>query len=160
MDEKNNVNNVCETEISASEADNSPGIVKIGDDVIASIATIVLSGIEGVHSASGNLASGIVEFLGVKKSSTKGIKVIVDSENQITVEIHVNVKYGYKIPDVAWEIQEKVKAEIETVTGLTVLKINVHVDGITVVEEKTEPVEEPLENSEATPAETEENINE
>ncbi len=123
--------NVENNEVITENSENT-GIVKISEDVIATIAAATLSGIEGVYGTNGTLAGGIVEFLGVKKSATKGIKVLIDEEGMVSSEIHITVKYGYKIPDVAWEIQEKVKAEIEAITGLSVAKINVHVDGINI----------------------------
>ncbi len=127
------------------------GAVKISDEVIATVSAATLSKIDGVHSTSGTLAGGIVEFLGVKKSATKGIKVSVDESGNVSLEIHITIQYGYKIPDVAWEIQEKVKEEVEAVTGLTVVKVNVHVDGINIekpketTEEATEEVAEETE---------------
>ena len=142
--------NIENNEVITENLENT-GIVKISEDVIATIAAATLSGIEGVYGTSGSLAGGIVEFLGVKKSATKGIKVIIDEDGVVSSEIHITVKYGYKIPDVAWEIQEKVKAEIEAITGLAVAKINVHVDGINI--EKTNVESE--ESTEEVTAETE-----
>lgn len=138
--------NIENNEVITENSENT-GIVKISEDVIATIAAATLSGIEGVYGTSGTLAGGIVEFLGVKKSATKGIKVLIDEENTVSSEIHITVKYGYKIPDVAWEIQEKVKAEIEAITGLSVAKINVHVDGINIEKPnaETEEVSEEIE---------------
>ena len=139
--------NIENNEVITENSENT-GIVKISEDVIATIAAATLSGIEGVYGTSGTLAGGIVEFLGVKKSATKGIKVLIDEENTVSSEIHITVKYGYKIPDVAWEIQEKVKAEIEAITGLSVAKINVHVDGIN-IEKPSDETEEVSEETEA-----------
>lgn len=125
--------NIIKTEeIEAAVNDTNLGNVKISDDVIASIATVVLNDINAVHSMNGSLASGIVEFLGVKKNNTKGIKVAIDESEAVSLEIHVTIQYGVRIPEVAWEIQEKVKKEVESVTGLTVAKVNVHVDGINI----------------------------
>lgn len=124
------------------------GTVKISDEVIATVSAATLSKIDGVHSMSGTLAGGIVEFLGVKKSATKGIKVSVDESGNVSLEIHITIQYGFKIPDVAWEIQEKVKEEVEAVTGLTVVKVNVHVDGINIekVTAESEDVSEEVSN--------------
>ena len=138
------INNIENEEI----AENN-GVVKISDDVISTITVATLLKVPGVHSMSGSLASGIVEFLGVKKTGSKGIKVVTDESGNISLEIHVTVQYGFKIPDVAWEIQEKVKEEVEAVTGLTVVKVNVHVDGIN-IEKETPVSEEAVEVSEET----------
>ena len=138
-----NVNKIENEEINVSEESvANENIVKIADEVIMSIASATLLQIPGVHSMSGNLASGIVEFLGVKKSGTKGIKVFTDDAGDISLEIHVTVRYGFKIPDVAWEIQEKVKAEVESITGLNVIKVNVHVDSINIEKAEAATAEE------------------
>lgn len=136
------VNKVETVEISQEEEINtSENSVKIADEVIMSIAGATLMQVPGVYGMSGNIASGIVEFLGVKKTNAKGIKVFTAENGDLSLEIHITVKYGFKIPDIAWEIQEKVKAEVENVTGLKVVKVNVHVDGIN-IEKPEEPKEE------------------
>lgn len=118
-----------------------PGTVKISEDVVAIIAGIATSEIAGVYSMSGTIAGGIVELLGGKKNATKGIRVELD-DNDVSVDIHITVIYGFKIPDVAWEIQEKVKSRIEEITGLNVIKVNVHVDGVNMEKPKKDDAEE------------------
>ena len=137
--------------------ENEKGNVKISDEVISIVATMATSEVPGVHSMSGNITSGIVEFLGGKKSPTKGIKVSVDDLGNVTLDIHITITYGYKIPDVAWEIQEKVKKAVEDLTGMPVAKVNIHVDGVNIDKSKKE--EEALEEApeeEAAAEETEE----
>ncbi len=130
--------------------ENEKGNVKISDEVISIIATMATSEVPGVHSMSGNITSGIVEFLGGKKSPSKGIKVTVDDLGNITLDIHITITYGYKIPDVAWEVQEKVKKAVEELTGMPVQKVNIHVDGVNIDKSKKEG-EAPAETPEDAP---------
>lgn len=125
-----------ETDIIEETLEDDKGIVKISDEVISIVATMATSEVAGVHSMSGNITSGLVEFLGGKKSPTKGIKVSIDDLGNVTLDIHVTITYGYKIPDVAWEIQEKVKKAVEDLTGMPVQKVNIHVDGVNIDKNK------------------------
>ena len=103
--------------------------IKIADDVVAVIAGVAVSEVQGVFGMSGGFAGGISEVLSGKKNLAKGIKVEV---NDKTTKIDVNIilEYGTRIPDVAYEIQNKVKKAVETMTGLTVTEVNVHVQGV------------------------------
>ena len=87
---------------------------------------------------SGGIAGGIAEILG-KKNFAKGVKVEV-GETEAAVDLYIIVKYGVRIPEVALAVQENVKQAIETMTGLTVVEVNIHVQGVGVPEE--EPKEE------------------
>ncbi len=110
------------------------GNIKISDEVIAIISGIATSEIDGVYAMGGSaITSGIAEILGTKKnaSASKGIKAEV-KEGKVIVDIHVIVKYGIKIPEVAWKIQERVKEELENMTGLDVERVNVHIDGVNI----------------------------
>lgn len=106
------------------------GDVKISDSVVASIAGLAASEIKGVHSLSGNLTNEIVAKFGIKNNS-KGVKLAIDSGN-VVADIYVNVLYGYSIPEVSKKVQEKVKQAIESMTGLSVVGVNVRIVGITV----------------------------
>ncbi len=108
--------------------------VKISDDVVQIIAGIAAGEVEGVHALGNSIAGGIAEFLGGKKTVSRGVKVDI-RETEVTIDVHVVVQYGVRIPDVAWNIQEKVKDAVETMTGLTVLKVNIHIDGISMEKE-------------------------
>ena len=87
---------------------------------------------------SGGIAGGIAEILG-KKNFAKGVKVEV-GETEAAVDLYIIVKYGVRIPEVALAVQENVKQAIETMTGLSVVEVNIHVQGVGVPEE--EPKEE------------------
>lgn len=102
--------------------------IKIADDVIATIAGKAASEVVGVYSMSGGFAGGISEVFG-KKSYTKGIKVD-NTDKDIKIDVNIVVEYGARIPDVAYEIQNRVKKAVENMTGLNVEEVNVHVQGV------------------------------
>ena len=106
------------------------GKIVFAPDVIATIANLAASEVEGVSSLSGSVVEGITGMLGGKKSLTKGIKVEFSSEEVATIDISVIVKYGYKIHEVCQNIQKRVKTTIETMTGLSVSAVNVAVQSI------------------------------
>lgn len=106
------------------------GDIKISDSVVASIAGLAASEIEGVDSLSGNLTNEIVAKFGIKNNS-KGVKLDIN-QGSVVADIYVNVIYGFSIPDVSSKVQEKVKQAIESMTGLNVTGVNVRVVGITV----------------------------
>ena len=115
--------------------------IKIADDVVATIAGKAAMEVAGVYSMSGGFAGGISEVFG-KKSYTKGIKVD-NSEKGLKIDVNIIVEYGARIPDVAYEIQNRVKKAIENMTGLTIEEVNVHVQGVnTEIQNKEEKIEE------------------
>ena len=103
--------------------------IKIADDVIAVIAGVAVSEVQGVAEMSGGFAGGISEVLSGKKSLSKGIKV-ESGEKETRIDVNIIVEYGTRIPDVAFEIQNKVKVAVEKMTGLKVVEVNVHVQGV------------------------------
>ncbi len=104
------------------------GTVRIADEVVSTIAGLAATEIEGVAGMSGGIAGGIAEALG-KKNLSKGVKVEV-GEEEVIIELYLIVDYGVRIPDVAWNVQESVKNAVEKMTGLRVLKVNLHVQGV------------------------------
>ncbi|MCI8353258.1 MAG: Asp23/Gls24 family envelope stress response protein [Clostridia bacterium] len=124
--ENENVENVNEEAI--VEAENNNGI-KISDDVVAVIAGVAVSEVPGVYGMAGGFAGGIGEVLSGKKNLSKGIKVEV-GEKETKIDVNIIVEYGTRIPDVAFEIQNRVKKAVETMTGLKVVETNVHVQGV------------------------------
>lgn len=117
--------------------------IKISEEVVAIVAGIAATEITGVAGMSSSLAGGIYELLG-KKNMAKGVKVEIIG-NDVNIDLFIVVEYGAKIPDVAWEIQEKVKKQVETMTGLNVLKVNINVEGINI---EKEPKKEEIINKE------------
>ncbi len=112
------------------------GAIRIADEVVSVIAGLAATEIDGVAGMSGGIAGGIAEMLG-KKSFTKGVKVEV-GEKETAVDLYMIVKYGARIPDVAIAVQENVKKAIENMTGLSVVEVNVHVQGVGFAEEPDE----------------------
>lgn len=110
--------------------------IKIADDVVAVIAGVAVSEVSGVADMAGGFAGGITEVLSGKKNLAKGIKVEV-GEKDTKIDVNIIVEYGVRIPDVAFEIQNRVKKAVETMTGLNVVEVNVHVQGVS-TEEKEE----------------------
>lgn len=117
------------------------GSVRINEEVVAIIAGIAATEVSGVAGMSGGIAGGIAEMLG-RKNLSKGVKVEV-GEREAAIDLYIIVEYGSRIPDVAWEIQEKVKKSVETMTGLDVVEVNIHVQGVNIEKEhKKDFVEE------------------
>jgi len=104
------------------------GEVNIAEDVLATIAGIAATEVKGVAGMSGGLVGGIAEILG-KKTLSKGVKVVVN-EKGVFVDLNLIVDYGTKIPEVAWEIQDKVKKTIQTMANLSVVEVNIHIQGV------------------------------
>lgn len=106
------------------------GGVKIADEVVAIIAGIAATEVQGVAGMSGGIAGGIAEMLG-RKNLSKGVKVEV-GEKEAAIDLYIIVEYGSRIPDVAWEIQERVKKSVETMTGLNCVEVNIHIQGVNI----------------------------
>lgn len=104
------------------------GEVKIADEVVAIIAGLASTEVEGVSSMAGNITNELVSKLGMKNLS-KGIRVKV-SEGVVRVDVALNIAYGYAIMDVSSKVQERVKAAIENMTGLEVSGVNVRIASV------------------------------
>ena len=103
--------------------------IQISNDVIAVIAGVAVSEVPGVSGMAGGFAGGISEVFSGKKNLAKGIKVDA-TETEAKIDVNIIVEYGTRIPDVAFEIQNRVKKAVENMTGLKVLEVNVHVQGV------------------------------
>ncbi len=104
------------------------GNISISNDVIATISAIAAKSIEGVAGMTNSITGGFAELLG-KKNPGKGVKVSINGRD-VKIDMYVVVEYGVKIPDVAWEIQGKTKSEVEAMTGLNVVAVNVNIEGV------------------------------
>ena len=109
------------------------GEVQIADEVVAIIAGLAATEVEGVDSLAGNMSNELIGKLGMKNLS-KGVKVDV-TEEHVSVSISMNIKYGFSIPTVCEKVQDKVKSAIENMTGLTVLDVNIKIAGVNVEEQ-------------------------
>ncbi|HIU75426.1 MAG TPA: Asp23/Gls24 family envelope stress response protein [Candidatus Pelethocola excrementipullorum] len=105
--------------------DNTVGTVQIADEVVAIIAGLAATEVDGVASMAGNITNELVGKLGMKNLS-KGVKVEVIN-GVVSVDLTLNIKYGYSIPKSSAKVQEKVKSAIENMTGLEVADINVSI---------------------------------
>ena len=120
--------------------------IKIANEAVTTYAAIAISDIPGVYGMVGSFAGGITEALSGKKNLTKGVKVDV-GEKDAKIDVNIIVEYGARIPQVAFEIQSRVKKTVENMTGLKVLEVNVHVQGVHAITEKSENAEN-IENTE------------
>ncbi len=107
----------------------SDSSVVISEEVVSVIAGIAVSEVPGVVDTAGGFAGGISEVLSGKKKLSKGIKVEV-GEKETKIDVNIIVEYGTRIPDIAFEIQNRVKKSVKEMTGLDVLEVNVHVQGV------------------------------
>ncbi len=138
MEEQNIEQEKIEQQIDIQETVNEE--VQIAADVVSVIAGKAVSEVNGVAGMAGGFAGGISEVLSGKKNLSKGIKVDI-TEKQVKVDVNIIVEYGVRIPDVAFEIQNRVKKAVEAMTGLKVLNVSVHVQGISTAGEKQEQIE-------------------
>lgn len=116
------------------------GDVKIASDVVTVIATMAATEVEGIAGMSGGLTGELAEKFGVK-SNNKGIKVQINEE-VVAIDLFLIVEYGVRVPDVAWEVQQNVKNSVETMTGMKVSQVNIHIQGINVAKEHKEVKED------------------
>jgi uncharacterized alkaline shock family protein YloU len=126
--------------------------IKISNEVVATYAGIAVAEVEGVYAMAGGFA-GITEAISGKKNLSKGIKVEV-GEKSTKIDVNIIVEYGARIPDVAYEIQTRIKKTVESMTDLKVLEVNVHVQGVHKMTDKE------LEEKESENANENENIEE
>ena len=118
---------VNETEIHMENGETI-GNIKISVDVVAKIASLAASEIEGVSSMHKSFVGGVAQKLG-KKNASHGVKVEI-TEDITSIDLYLVVDYGIRIPELAWNVQEKVKADVEAMTGLNVEAVNIHIEGI------------------------------
>lgn len=104
------------------------GEVKIADEVVAIIAGLATTEVEGVGSMAGNITNEIVSRLGMKNLS-KGIMVEV-MDDEVKVDVAINIDYGYSIPEVSAKVQDRIKSTIENMTGLNVAVVNVRIASV------------------------------
>ena len=110
------------------------GQAQIADEVVAIIAGLAATEVEGVASMAGNITNELVSKLG-KKSLSKGIRVKVE-DGIVNVNVALNIAYGYSVPKTCKKVQEKVKAAIENMTGLEVEKVDIQIANVSISKEK------------------------
>ena len=113
---------------------NKIGEVQIADEVVAIIAGLAATEVEGVSAMAGNITNELVGKLGMKNLS-KGVHVEV-LEGVVSVELALHMQYGYNIPTVSAKVQDKVKSAIENMTGLSVSDVNIRIAGVDIEKSK------------------------
>ncbi len=114
--------------------DEKFGTVKIADDVVAMIAALAATEVDGVASMAGNMTNELLSRVGVR-SLSKGARVDVTNK-KVKVELAISMEYGYNIPATCQRVQNRVKTAIENMTGLEVLDVNIRIAGINVTKDK------------------------
>ena len=104
------------------------GVIQIADEVVAIIAGLAATEVEGVSSMAGNITNEVVAKLGMKNLA-KGVKVEL-LDNSVVIVVAINVAFGTSVPEVSRKVQEKIISAVETMTGLTVAEVNVKIAGI------------------------------
>lgn len=124
-------------------SETNMGVVKISDEVVGVISGLATTEIKGIVGMSASLVGGITQILSGKKNLSKGVKVSV-GENSAAIDLYVVVEYGVRIPDIALEVQENVKKAVESMTGLYVSAVNIHVQNVMISkpEEKAQETDE------------------
>ena len=119
---------MAEDRQSFSIKEDKSGTVHVTGEVVAIIAGLAATEVEGVSSMAGNITNELVSKLGMKNLS-KGVKVEV-TDDSVEVNLSLNIAYGYSIPEVSNRVQERVKAAIENMTGLQVLEVNIRIASV------------------------------
>lgn len=114
--------------------DENIGTVQIADDVVAMIASLAATEVDGVSAMAGNITNELMSRVGVK-TLTKGVKVDVTGDN-VRVDLAVTMEYGYNIPATCGQVQNKVKNAIENMTGLNCSDVNIRIAGINIKKDK------------------------
>lgn len=114
---------------------NVDGAIKISDEVIAVCAVNATLKTEGVADLSGGISNALSKNILGKELMSKGVKVYQTDEG-VEIDVHIIVKYNAKIPAVAWDIQENVKKEVQSMTEIPVLAVNIHVQGVEILAEE------------------------
>ena len=147
-DENSENKNVKQEEVELNEEIKTENEgIKISDDVVAVIAGVAVAEVPGVAGMAGGFAGGISEVFSGKKNLAKGIKADIN-ENNAKIDVNIIVEYGSRIPDVAFEIQNRVKKAVESMTGLKVEEVNVHVQGVDTNISKSENTDNQKETNE------------
>ncbi len=120
------------------EIENDMGKISIADDVVATIAGLAATEVEGVASMTGTWSGEIVERLG-RKNYGKGIKVAVE-DDFTTIEVFLSIEYGYAIPAVANNVQKEIKMAVETMTGLKVSSVMVNIVAVVMKREESKSI--------------------
>ncbi len=124
---------------------NDLGVIKISDSVVASLVHRAVTGVDGVSRLTSTFVDDIAEIVGRRKSSSRAINISME-EDRVDIEVKINIKFGFKVPDVAAQVQTAVIESVENTTGMNVSSVNV------IVQEIEDPIEVKEEDVEMEPA--------
>lgn len=136
------INSDTEVVIDTEKTENVVGNVKISADVVCAIAGIAAEEIDGVAGMYSGFAVELAEKLGGRRNPAKGVKIDMN-EDTVSIDLYIVVSFGAKIPEISWKIQDNVKNNIETMTGLRVKAVNLHIEGVSFTEKKAAEEEIP-----------------
>ena len=149
MVESNNGSGVMQDDVidagSSIDQSNLEGKIRISEDVIAQLATKALNSVEGVSPAN----PGLMANLRLGRKTVNGVRIsISDGDSpEILVDAYISVKYGLRIPDVCWDVQEAVKEQIERFTGYSIKGVNIYVQGISFADKSPQEAPHPADAS-------------
>ena len=112
--------------MSGSREHGTEGKIHIAEEVVASIVSMAAAEVDGVGALAAGTGVDISELLGKKH---KGVKLVMDGRN-VTIDVFLLVKYGSMVQAVARKVQDGVTSAVESMTGLSVAAVNVHVNGV------------------------------
>lgn len=124
-----------DSDITPTDVTANDGNIRIASDVISTIAVIASEETPGVAGMYTSIPGAIAEKLGAKKNQTRGVKVELINDS-VTVNAYIVIKYGFKIRQVCESVQESIKSNIETMTGMKVAAVNIHVEGVSFSEKR------------------------
>ncbi|MBQ6639180.1 MAG: Asp23/Gls24 family envelope stress response protein [Lachnospiraceae bacterium] len=112
----------------SNDVNEKIGTVKVADDVVPNIAALAAAEVDGVVSVAENLTAEIIDRMGMRKAP-KGVKVEIKGK-KVYVDMALGIDYGYNVPETSRKVQEKVKESIETMMGLEVVDVNIHIASV------------------------------
>ena len=112
----------------SEESRTDLGTIRIHKNVIASIASLAALEIEGVKKIGGDFRTGVMELIG--KPNPSAIKVNLDKNDEVKLEVPLVIKYGFNLPDIANKVQENIRSALEKMTNLNIRDININIQGI------------------------------
>jgi len=114
--------------MSQEESRTDLGLIRIHKNAIASVASLAALEIDGVKKISGGFAGSFLGLLG--KINSSAIRVDINKNEEVKIDIPLSIKYGFNIPDIASRVQENVRQALEKMTSLSIKEININVQGI------------------------------
>lgn len=125
---------MAEDRMSFMIKESENGGVNIADEVVAIIAGLAATEVDGVAALAGNLTNEVISKAGANKLA-KGVKVVTEEDDKLAIRLSVNIAYGYEIPKICQQIQEKVKSAVENMTGLQVISVDIKIASVSVANE-------------------------